>query len=639
MRYILRINEVVDTLPEMEVVAGNTESNYAGLNRAEVLALIDSAIENDNFREAKELLAQLHGVQENGLFNYLQYTAINESVQDGKVIVQKLADEETRQLTTRLNRETFKVDVSGGIDPLLDEEKAERLAEIKERVAAKYFGPKSDFEKIKRLLHKNPSWVGSFTRFKFEQSATVTGDPARPGDLDNLQKAMIDLRDSIDDSLGLLDQYSKMQPEEGVVEPGFEKLGDYLNKLFELRRGKWIIKALVSKAATRIGQEVNLREEYKKADPDIQLALLKAAAELSDLNKPALIKLVTGQISGKPSIAAILELIQNTIKNAGTDRGTLIETAMAAYPSVVILYAEGDHFVFSFRNDSQLPFLCGKASGWCIQPSWYNKGMADRFWTYASGSLQLGIIDFTVDSSNPYHTLGVTITPDKRVSNMCNQPNHCTSGSSFLTLFKGFDCGDGPHSYPQELIDVVAENFDREVQLKTKTDNIYKEIKKYSEGERSYEEALSKTLIGLVRDMQKLTSTANLTSDSLKSNSEDNIANQVIATEIKNLRGSKSMEKVQGDFVYKYTQGLQPLPSAADVKIFEIILEGSPRLTTDMLNRIIQNNQQAIGILDAGIKKIGASVDTSLSRKIKMLHTSVGEAMIALEVIKEKLKK
>lgn len=631
MRYILRINEVVDTLPEMEVVAGNTESNYAGLNRAEVLALIDSAIENDNFREAKELLAQLHGVQENGLFNYLQYTAINESVQDGKVIVQKLADEETSQLTTRLNRET--------IDPLLDEEKAERLAEIKERVAAKYFGPKSDFEKIKRLLHKNPSWVGSFTRFKFEQSATVTGDPARPGDLDNLQKAMIDLRDSIDDSLGLLDQYSKMQPEEGVVEPGFEKLGDYLNKLFELRRGKWIIKALVSKAATRIGQEVNLREEYKKADPDIQLALLKAAAELSDLNKPALIKLVTGQISGKPSIAAILELIQNTIKNAGTDRGTLIETAMAAYPSVVILYAEGDHFVFSFRNDSQLPFLCGKASGWCIQPSWYNKGMADRFWNYASGSLQLGIIDFTVDSSNPYHTLGVTITPDKRVSNMCNQPNHCTSGSSFLTLFKGFDCGDGQHSYPQELIDVVAENFDREVQLKTKTDNIYKEIKKYSEGERSYEEALSKTLIGLVRDMQKLTSTANLTSDSLKSNSEDNIANQVIATEIKNLRGSKSMEKVQGDFVYKYTQGLQPLPSAADVKIFEIILEGSPRLTTDMLNRIIQNNQHAIGILDAGIKKIGASVDTSLSRKIKMLHTSVGEAMIALEVIKEKLKK
>lgn len=631
MRYILRINEVVDTLPEMEVVAGNTESNYAGLNRAEVLALIDSAIENDNFREAKELLAQLHGVQENGLFNYLQYTAINESVQDGKVIVQKLADEETSQLTTRLNRET--------IDPLLDEEKAERLAEIKERVAAKYFGPKSDFEKIKRLLHKNPSWVGAFTRFKFEQSATVTGDPARPGDLDNLQKAMIDLRDSIDDSLGLLDQYSKMQPEEGVVEPGFEKLGDYLNKLFELRRGKWIIKALVSKAATRIGQEVNLREEYKKADPDIQLALLKAAAELSDLNKPALIKLVTGQISGKPSIAAILELIQNTIKNAGTDRGTLIETAMAAYPSVVILYAEGDHFVFSFRNDSQLPFLCGKASGWCIQPSWYNKGMADRFWNYASGSLQLGIIDFTVDSSNPYHTLGVTITPDKRVSNMCNQPNHCTSGSSFLTLFKGFDCGDGQHSYPQELIDVVAENFDREVQLKTKTDNIYKEIKKYSEGERSYEEALSKTLIGLVRDMQKLTSTANLTSDSLKSNSEDNIANQVIATEIKNLRGSKSMEKVQGDFVYKYTQGLQPLPSAADVKIFEIILEGSPRLTTDMLNRIIQNNQHAIGILDAGIKKIGASVDTSLSRKIKMLHTSVGEAMIALEVIKEKLKK
>jgi len=631
MRYLLRINEVVDTLPEMEVETGHKSPNSAGLNRDEILALIDSAIENDNFGEAKELLAQLHGVQESGLFNYLQYTAINESVQDGKAIVQKLADDEIRKSIARLTRETM--------DPLPDEAKAERVAEIKERVTTKYFGPKSDFEAIKILLRKNPSWVGAFTRFKFEQGATIALDPTKPGDLDSLQKSLVDLRDSIEDTMGLLDQYSKIQPEEGEVEPGFEKLGDYLNKLFELRRGKWIVKALVTKAATAIGQQVNLREDYKNSDRDIQLALLKAAAELSDLNKPALIKLVTGQISGKPSIAAVLELVQNTIKNTSTDRGKLIEAAIAAYPSVAILYADGDYFVFSFRNDSQLPFLCAKASGWCIQPSWYNKGMADRFWNYASGSLQLGIIDFTVDPSSPYHTLGVTITPDKRVTNMCNQPNHCTSGSSFLTLFKGFDCSDGQHSYPQELIDAVAENFDREVQLKTKTDTIYKQIKEYSTGETSYEEALSKTLIGLVRDMEKLTKTANLTTDSLKSNSEDNIANQVIASEIKNLRGSKAMDKVQGDFVHKYTQGMQPLPSAADVKIFEIILEGSPRLNSDILNTIIRNNQQAIGVLDAGIKKIGASVDSPLVRKIKMLHVSLGEAMIALEVLKEKLKK
>ena len=321
MRYILRINEVVDTLPEMEVVPGNTESNYAGLNRAEVLALIDLAIENDNFREAKELLAQLHGVQENGLFNYSQYTAINESVQDGKVIVQKLADEETRQLTTRLNRET--------IDPLLDEEKAARLAEIKERVAAKYFGPNSDFEKIKRLLHKNPMWVGAFTRFKFEQGATITGNPDKPGDLDNLQKSLIDLRDSIEDSMGLLDQYSKMQSDDGV--PSFEKLGDYLTILFELRRGMWIVKALPKDSMKDLiarglysGPVAHLREEYKKADRAIQLELLTAAAALSDLNKPMLIKLVTGGLSGKPSIAQVLASIKNTTNSAGTDYGKLI---------------------------------------------------------------------------------------------------------------------------------------------------------------------------------------------------------------------------------------------------------------------------------------------------------------------------
>ena len=636
MRYILRINEVVDTLPEMEVVPGNTESNYAGLNRAEVLALIDLAIENDNFREAKELLAQLHGVQENGLFNYSQYTAINESVQDGKVIVQKLADEETRQLTTRLNRET--------IDPLLDEEKAARLAEIKERVAAKYFGPNSDFEKIKRLLHKNPMWVGAFTRFKFEQGATITGNPDKPGDLDNLQKSLIDLRDSIEDSMGLLDQYSKMQSDDGV--PSFEKLGDYLTILFELRRGMWIVKALPKDSMKALiarglysGPVAHLREEYKKADRAIQLELLTAAAALSDLNKPMLIKLVTGGLSGKPSIAQVLASIKNTTNSAGTDYGKLIEIAMAAYPSVVILYAEGDYLVFSFRNDSQLPFLCGKATRWCIQPNWYNESMGDRFWNYATGSLQIGILDFTVDQSDVYHTVGVTISPDKKIKQISNQPNNYMSADDYRTVLQGFNCPSSKHhSYPQEVIDAITENFDRESQLKAKTDPIYTKIKKYSEGERSYEEALSKTLIGLVRDMSQLTSTANLTTDSLKSNSEDNIANQVIASEIKNLRGSKSMEKVQGDYIHKYTQGNFPIPSAADVKIFEIILEGSPRLTVDILNRIIQNNQNALKTLDINIKKIGPTVDNPLSRKIKILQPAVGEAMIALEVIKEKLK-
>jgi hypothetical protein len=83
---------------------------------------------------------------------------------------------------------------------------------------------------------------------------------------------------------------------------------------------------------------------------------------------------------------------------------------------------------------------------------------------------------------------------------------------------------------------------------------------------------------------------------------------------------------------------MQPLPSAADVKIFEIILEESPRLTQSIINTIIANNQRAITVLDAGMKKIG-SVDTALSRKIKLLYKALGEATIALEALKEKIKK
>lgn len=642
MRYILRINEVVDTLPEMEVETGHTSPNYAGLNRAEVLALIDLAIENNNFREAKELLAQLRGVQENGLFNYLQYTAINESIQDGKAIVQKLADEETSKLTTRLNREA--------IDPLPDEEKAARLAEIKERVTAKYFGPNSDFEKIKKLLHKNPMWVGAFTRFKFEQGATITGNPDKPGDLDSLHKNLVDLRDSIDDFLGLLDQYSKMQQEEGEVLPGFKQLGDYLTELFKLRRGKWIIDSLSGKAmslnipqyrALGFGPDnpINQRTLYRSTPKEKQLELLSAAAALNDLNEPALIKAVQQNMSGRASIDDIIVYINSQINAASNvDRLALIKKAQDSYPAAVVLYSGPNHMVISFRTDAELPFLADRAKTWCIQPKWYNTSGGGQFWGYASpntGTLQLVLYDFTKEASDPYYLVGLTLGPSGKVNSLCTYPNSCSrSGEDFRTYLKHVSTSHGENSYPQDVIDGIDLVFQDESNTKKMLDNTYKKIFDYSKDIGDRDKALAETLIGLVRDMSDLTK-----KEDTDVKSKENIVNQVIASELKRLRNSSAIAKVQGDYIHKYTQGNFPIPSAADVKIFEIILEGSPRLTVDILNLIIQNNQNTLKTLDKNIKLIGQTVDNALSRKIKMLQPAVGEAMIALEVIKEKLKK
>lgn len=628
MRYLRRLDEYLS--PQIE-------THEPILNRAEILAEIETAEAQDDWGRVRELLALLNPVAESGLLDWSGYGLLLENVQEGKVLVQQEADAEFREAARRLRREE-----TSGEEPTEEQKEAhkEKEAALRERIQKKYFGPESEFEAIKRMLNKNPGYVAAFTRFRYLQDADMEM-------LANLYRLLVDLRDSLKELPMTLDEYSKLPLSEETIAPGYEILGDDLNKMLELRGGNWLISKLPKDARRKLieaglatGAPVNLREEFKNSPRETQIELQKEAAKLNALNKPHLLRLVLGQVPAKGSIADVLDLVKKTIRNADdVDKNKILEAAMGAYPSVAVLWAEGDHFVFSFRNDSQLPHICAKATGWCIQPSWYNKGYADRFWDYASGSLQLGIIDFTVDPSNPYHTVGVTISPNRSVRSLCNQPNQCTQGSDYRQMFKGFNCGSGTHSYPQEVIDSIDENFDREVVLKKQTDDIYKKIKQYSTGERNYEQALAKTLIGMVRDMNSLTKKEGVTSDDLKAGSETNIANQVIASEIKNLRESPVMQQVQKEYVQKYSEGITILPSPADVKIFEIVMEGSPLLTSGLISNMITKSKNVLTALDTHIQKIGTSVETPLVKKIRLLRSGVDEAATALEALKEKIKK
>lgn len=628
MKYLFRLDETF----ERNYSRFQSKLNAPKINRAELLAQIEAAESDDNWEQVAELLELLKGLNESVMLDWQGHSLLLENVQEGKAIVQKIANAEFEKERARLRREGDSTEGEAA-----DEKIKEGEERLKKKIDQKYFGPDSDFEKIKRMLNfQGP--IAAFTRFRYYQGATIET-------LTNLQSVLVDLRDYVGQLPMTIDEYSKLASSPETVAPGYEMLGDELNKLLELRGGNWLISKLPKDAMRKLkeaglwnGPIMNHREDFKKAPREKQIALQKAASELNALNKPGLLRLVLGQIPGKPSLDTILELVKNTIKNAETDRGKLIEIAMNAYPSVAILYAEGDHFVFSFRNDSQLPFLCAKATGWCIQPSWYNKGYADQFWSYASGSLQLGIIDFTVEPSSPYHTVGVTINPNRNVRSLCNQPNHCTSGSDYRTLLKRFDSGDGPHSYPKEVIDAIESNFDREVSLKTQSDEIYQKIKQYSKGEREYEQALAKTLVGMVRDLTSLTRSGVATEDDLKAGSEKNVANQIVAAEIKNLRNSPAIEQVQRDFVQKYTSNTHVFPSPADIKIFEIVLEDSPMLTESLIDKMIRHHAAVVQKMGAMSTSL-SSVETPTAKKLKMYHSSLKDVIIALEALKEKIKK
>jgi hypothetical protein len=622
MKHIVKFNENF----EHESHLGPVANQQSSVNRSKILAEIESAEREDDWQRVKELTQMLQVTSESVLIGWSDYELLLENVQEGKTFLQRLADSEVEKT---LSRE---------VDPNLTPEQTEEIKKaIQSRVNAKYFGPDSDFEKIKKILHKNPKYVGPFTLFRYAQNADIST-------LENLYKTLVDLKDSLDQLPMTLDEYSKLQYSK-TTHPGWEMLGDELNKLLEIRKGNWIVKALPKESMTDLiarglwqGQPVDLREEYKRAPREKQVELLKAAADLEDLNKPNFKELIRRGLSGKPSLDAIIDIIKSTVANANTERGEILERAVSAYPSVAVLYSGENHYVFSFRNDSQLPHLCAKARGWCIQPAWYNPGYADRFWSYALGSLQLGILDFTVDPSSPFHTVGVTIKPNRSVTSLCDQPNNCTSGSDFRQLFKSFQTANGTHSYPQELIDAIDENFDAEVKLKSQSDDVYQKLKKYSEGERDQRQVLVKTIQGLIRDITSF-SQQGAGADSAKVNSEKNIVNQILATELKNLRSSPELLSAQQNMIGEYVDGQKILPTPADVKMFEIFFEESPLLTFDKINRMVTKTNQMNAVLDAKIKTIPPGTETPTSRKVKNIAESLSNAIVALKALGEKIKK
>jgi hypothetical protein len=433
---------------------------------------------------------------------------------------------------------------------------------------------------------------------------------------------MVQLRSTLSDLPKTPEEYAKMKMKAGEA-PGYEHLGDELNRLLKFSRGRWIVKALPKVACSTPGHiaaglgPVNLRDLYTEAPKEKQDRLLELGAEINDLDKPNLIKAIRLELSGKPTIDAIIDDLAVKLNAANTDRGELYENAMSSYPGVAVLYDGPNHMVFSFRSDATLPILCGKAKGWCIQPAWYNPGYAGKFWSYADGSLQLGILDFTVDPTNNFHTVGWTIYPNGNINTVCNQPNRCSGGGSYKEMMKGWSASGESHSYPQELIDAVSLVFDEEVKFKSATDAIYKKIYGFASDERDRAEAMKKTILGLVRNADELIKSTNARFGDIAS--QENINKQVIASELKNLRDGAIIREVQVEYIDKAkTKGLV---SPADAKIFEIVMEESSLLTDQLLKNIKDRNTMFITKISEMLPKAKSLNQAALNRWEQIIQT------------------
>ena len=625
MKYLKPIHEWSKTSEAVTLPKGD---EYATLSREELLAMADSALAAEDFHELAKINAALSAEPEmdmSHLNTYESWNSLQESVQVAKQVLQTLADKEIKEKLAELKSE---------YEEATPEERAERISAAKGEIQTSYLR-NPDFLEIQRLLHKTPGYVGAFVKFRFLQGASM--DQIR-----GLATQLTEFRDQLKSIP--IEKYADQLPTAEDGTPGWESLFDEFNRLSQTRRGRWIVDALLNRALSSDiytsrgfgpSNPVNQKELWKNAGVAKQDELLAVARELNDLDKPEFIRAVRQALGSCDTLDKIIDVIKTKIKVADSDRGKTESDAMSKYPSVAILYSGPDHLVLSFRNDVNLPDLCPGGKEWCINPVWAKGSGGGRFWSYATGSLQLAIIDYSVDPSSPFHTVGITINPNKEITSLCDARNMpCISGPDYRRTLLNFTTSRGEHAYPKDLVDAIDEVYDRETEIKSQTDKYYKEFSKFGSDANTREKAMVARLEGIIQNFGDLKGKIQngVTKADLSINSAKNIEDQIIAQELSSFKESPVIVA----FRKKTAEAAlsKGLHSPAEVRIFDLVMKGSPEITESVIKNILEINRKFLAL----VKKNTANAKISQRDFWDNIITGIQDATTYLEKLEIELK-
>lgn len=350
-----------------------------------------------------------------------------------------------------------------------------------------------DYQEIKNsIVADNPGWVNAFVRFHFDQGVSLDDLRTLKADLLKYKPLLGNLPMTIDqyakvifvskeDKLKKLDSDLKRAMKSGdekwiedienrikdvnaeeVIDTrnGIEMLQDELRYVEKEREARWLIDALPARAATVIGNPVNLREEYRNADKDIKDQIINIGSTIDKSNDAeAIKKRFLKKISGFDSIERLAEFGGSFVKSLGSNIDKLSKQAEELYPGVAIMYEDSQYIALSLRSDSAQKELCS-AANWCI-----NRG---SFWTYASGNIQLNIFNFDLPQTDRYFLIGLTITEDGTVRNShdVNDTSIMKSGEKYYDQLRRM-------GYPEGMINEIKKYFTLEFEIKKLTDTFY----------------------------------------------------------------------------------------------------------------------------------------------------------------------
>ena len=319
------------------------------------------------------------------------------------------------------------------------------------------------FIKIWDLTQKSPGYTPVFTKFLFDQGATM----------ETLEELMLDLNKykqnlSKDLSMPVVD-YGKIEPTEEDHRPGWEILGDELRNIPRKIKLRKLYAGMLPKMRKQFSKATEeqiqkLTEISNQLDrlPPREGDSAKAWTEFNKtLGKYENDEGYNPQYNDKDF--ALKELIMDAdafIKSWGETDDELIKKLKRLGAQIGFLYNKDKYLVISTRSSEAVREIAGDTN-YCI------KGES-QFWNYGEGKVQLLTINKHLPTSDKYSLTGITVKSDQSISDAFDRSNKSISGYKDLTsILEGI-------GFPKSAINEVVAKFPIETKIKLATEQFFK---------------------------------------------------------------------------------------------------------------------------------------------------------------------
>lgn len=323
------------------------------------------------------------------------------------------------------------------------------------------------WEMVKEVTKKNPGYALTFLRFAKE-------DKASKDDLETLLREIAKNKDRIKNLPRKIEDYPDMKKEKGETKPKNELLFD---DLITLER-----RAKLKKFYQDLGPK--MQGEFDQATAEEIEKLVKISNELEALPQrdgkkgwTQFFKTVYKYENDKGYYPeyndrkhAFEDLIESAVEfiefwKVSDDE--FIEKLKSLRPQLEILYNKDKILVVSTRNAEAQKEVQGVLP-WCIKHD-------SNFWNYVQGDrVQLVVLDGRKRFDDPFRSMGITVTPDGRITAGFDHNNSSISRGSNETVFELLRKKD----LPEDLINKLKKRLPTESAIKVALMLFYKEESK-----------------------------------------------------------------------------------------------------------------------------------------------------------------